>query len=146
MLCERHVQKAMDEREDEDGDEDAFGLAGDRTTVALKRVTRFIDLAALGPVRTAYTTAEASGSSLLCIAMRFLPVLFSPTPVSSAASSVRPLGTRRNDCLFSLLAFLFLDGTAWTFTRTLYFLRPFRSIYLSVPTTTTSTPHASLLT
>ncbi|KAJ3011519.1 hypothetical protein NUW54_g2145 [Trametes sanguinea] len=26
------------------------------------------------------------------------------------------------------------------------FLRPFRSIYLSVPTTTTSTPHASLLT
>ncbi|OSD08581.1 hypothetical protein PYCCODRAFT_1441435 [Trametes coccinea BRFM310] len=51
MLCERHVQKAMDERDDEDGDEDAFGLAGDRTTVALKRVTRFIDLAALGPVR-----------------------------------------------------------------------------------------------
>ncbi|KAI8989701.1 hypothetical protein BD414DRAFT_314148 [Trametes punicea] len=49
MLCERHVQKAMDERDDEDGDEDAFGVAGDRSTVALKRVTRFIDLAALGP-------------------------------------------------------------------------------------------------
>ncbi|CDO73551.1 hypothetical protein BN946_scf185014.g21 [Trametes cinnabarina] len=51
MLCERHVQKAIDERDDEDEDEDAFGQAGDRTTVALKRVTRFIDLAALGPVR-----------------------------------------------------------------------------------------------
>ncbi|KAH9901540.1 hypothetical protein C8Q73DRAFT_743067 [Cubamyces lactineus] len=49
MLCERHVNKAMNERDDEDGDDDAFGVAGDRTTVALKRVTRFIDLAALGP-------------------------------------------------------------------------------------------------
>ncbi|KAI0372934.1 hypothetical protein BV20DRAFT_938788 [Pilatotrama ljubarskyi] len=45
MLCERHVQKAMDDGDDED----VLGPAGDRTTVALKRVTRFIDLAALGP-------------------------------------------------------------------------------------------------
>ncbi|KAI0362419.1 hypothetical protein OH77DRAFT_50535 [Trametes cingulata] len=47
MLCERHVQKAMDDGDDED----VLGPAGDRSTVALKRVTRFIDLAALGPVR-----------------------------------------------------------------------------------------------
>ncbi|KAI0780658.1 hypothetical protein BD413DRAFT_462349 [Trametes elegans] len=45
MLCERHVQRALDDGEDED----ALGAAGDRTTVALKRVTRFIDIAALGP-------------------------------------------------------------------------------------------------
>ncbi|KAH9857168.1 hypothetical protein C2E23DRAFT_720561 [Lenzites betulinus] len=50
MLCERHVQRAIEER-DADEDEDVLGPAGDRTTVALKRVTRFIDLAALGPVR-----------------------------------------------------------------------------------------------
>ncbi|KAI0723967.1 hypothetical protein C8T65DRAFT_704616 [Cerioporus squamosus] len=50
MLCERHVQKAMRER-DEDEDEaydDVFGGAGNRNTMAMKRVTRFIDLAALG--------------------------------------------------------------------------------------------------
>ncbi|EIW60146.1 uncharacterized protein TRAVEDRAFT_164694 [Trametes versicolor FP-101664 SS1] len=46
MLCERHAEKAIDEDED-----DELGPAGDRTTVAMKRVTRFIDLAALGPVR-----------------------------------------------------------------------------------------------
>ncbi|KAI0647331.1 hypothetical protein C8Q79DRAFT_620800 [Trametes meyenii] len=45
MLCERHVQKAID---DGDRDEDVFGAAGDRSTLALKRVTRFIDIAALG--------------------------------------------------------------------------------------------------
>ncbi|TFK92297.1 hypothetical protein K466DRAFT_241142 [Polyporus arcularius HHB13444] len=54
MLCERHMQKAMRERdEDEDEDVDAyddmFGGAGNRNTMAMKRVTRFIDLAALGP-------------------------------------------------------------------------------------------------
>ncbi|RPD66403.1 hypothetical protein L226DRAFT_566840 [Lentinus tigrinus ALCF2SS1-7] len=51
MLCERHVQKAMREH-DEDEDEaydDVFGGAGNRNTMAMKRVTRFIDLAALGP-------------------------------------------------------------------------------------------------
>ncbi|KAI0672949.1 hypothetical protein C8Q78DRAFT_970047 [Trametes maxima] len=44
MLCERHVQKAIDDGE---RDEDVFGAAGDRSTLALKRVTRFIDIAAL---------------------------------------------------------------------------------------------------
>ncbi|KAI1794620.1 hypothetical protein LXA43DRAFT_114550 [Ganoderma leucocontextum] len=54
MLCEKHVQKAMRERdEDEDEDDDAygddvFGAAGNRNTIAMKRVTRFIDLDALG--------------------------------------------------------------------------------------------------
>ena len=51
MLCERHVQKAMRERDEEDEDafDDGFGVAGNRNTMAMKRVTRFIDLAALGP-------------------------------------------------------------------------------------------------
>ncbi|KAI0748530.1 hypothetical protein C8Q80DRAFT_1318725 [Daedaleopsis nitida] len=42
MLCERHVQWAM---RDEDEYDD---FAGNRSTMAMKRVTRFIDLAALG--------------------------------------------------------------------------------------------------
>ena len=51
MLCERHVQKAMRDRDEEDEDafDDGFGAAGNRNTMAMKRVTRFIDLAALGP-------------------------------------------------------------------------------------------------
>ncbi|TBU65549.1 hypothetical protein BD310DRAFT_971655 [Dichomitus squalens] len=50
MLCERHVQKAIREREDGSDDEygDVFGGAGNRNTMAMKRVTRFIDLDALG--------------------------------------------------------------------------------------------------
>lgn len=52
MLCEKHIQKAMQDR-DEGGDddmygEDMFGAAGNRNTMAMKRVTRFIDLDALG--------------------------------------------------------------------------------------------------
>ena len=53
MLCEQHVQKAMHDRDEDDEDEDAFGddvfgAAGNRNTMAMKRVTRFIDLDALG--------------------------------------------------------------------------------------------------
>lgn len=47
MLCERHVQKAMREQ-DEDDDWAYDDSAGNRNTMAMKRVTRFIDLAALG--------------------------------------------------------------------------------------------------
>ena len=44
MLCERHVQSAQEEDEDYYDD-----FAGNRNTMAMKRVTRFIDLAAFNP-------------------------------------------------------------------------------------------------
>lgn len=52
MLCERHVQKAIDERDDED---DYYGdfIPGDRNTMVMKRTTRFIDLAMLGETESA---------------------------------------------------------------------------------------------
>ncbi|PIL24239.1 hypothetical protein GSI_13992 [Ganoderma sinense ZZ0214-1] len=52
MLCEQHVQKAILNRDEDDDDDafgdDVFGAAGNRNTMAMKRVTRFIDLDALG--------------------------------------------------------------------------------------------------
>ena len=49
--CAADVEQKSGERDEEDEDafDDGFGVAGNRNTMAMKRVTRFIDLAALGP-------------------------------------------------------------------------------------------------